>query len=77
MSLGITEIVLILAVVLVLFGGKRIPALAKALGRAVYEYKRARESLKNELCESEETIKRRNTKVKKAQKASRKKISKK
>ena len=31
MSLGLTEIALILVVVLVLFGGKRIPELAKAL----------------------------------------------
>ena len=39
MSLGLTEIALILVVVLVLFGGKRIPELAKALGKAQYEYK--------------------------------------
>ena len=32
MSLGLSEIVLILIVVLILFGGKRIPELAKALG---------------------------------------------
>ena len=37
MSLGLTEMALILVVVLVLFGGKRIPELAKALGRAQYE----------------------------------------
>lgn len=48
MSLGFTEIVLILAVVLVLFGGKRIPELAKALGRAQYEYKKARDMMQNE-----------------------------
>lgn len=40
MSLGLSEIVLILIVVLILFGGKRIPELAKALGRAQYEYKK-------------------------------------
>ena len=32
MSLGLSEIVLILIVVLILFGGKIIPGLAKALG---------------------------------------------
>lgn len=48
MSLGLTEIALILVVVLVLFGGKRIPELAKALGKAQYEYKRAKEMLQNE-----------------------------
>ena len=48
MSLGLTEIALILVVVLVLFGGKRIPELAKALGKAQYEYKKAKEKLQNE-----------------------------
>lgn len=43
MSLGLTEIALILVVVLVLFGGKRIPELAKALGKAQYEYKKAKD----------------------------------
>ena len=47
MSLGLSEIVLILIVVLILFGGKRIPELAKALGRAQYEYKKARDMLQN------------------------------
>lgn len=48
MSLGFTEIILILVAVLLLFGGKRIPELAKALGRASYEYKKAKDVLKNE-----------------------------
>ena len=39
---------MILIVVLILFGGKRIPELAKALGRAQYEYKKARDMLQNE-----------------------------
>ena len=48
MSLGITEITLILVVILLLFGGKRIPELARALGRASYEYKKAKEKIKKE-----------------------------
>lgn len=40
MSLGITEILLILVVIILLFGGKRIPEIARALGRASYEYKK-------------------------------------
>lgn len=56
MSIGISELILILAVVLVLFGGKRIPELARALGKASYEYKKAKESLQNEAKELKETI---------------------
>ena len=56
MSLGVTEIILILVVVLVLFGGKRIPELAKALGRAQYEYKKAKETLQSEANELKESV---------------------
>lgn len=48
MSLGITEITLIIIVVLLLFGGKRIPELARALGKASYEFKKAKEVIKKE-----------------------------
>lgn len=51
MSLGITEIVLILVVVLVLFGGKKIPELARGLGKAQAEYKKAKETIENEVNE--------------------------
>lgn len=56
MSLGITEIALILVVVLILFGGKRIPELAKALGRAQLEYKKAKEALQNEAQDFKNTV---------------------
>ena len=56
MSLGLTEIILILVVVLILFGGKRIPELAKALGKAQYEYKKAKEMLQNEAKELKDTV---------------------
>lgn len=56
MSLGLTEIALILVVVLVLFGGKRIPELAKALGKAQYEYKKAKEMLQNEAQELKDSV---------------------
>ena len=56
MSLGLTEIALILVVVLVLFGGKRIPEPAKALGKAQYEYKRAKEMLQNEAKDLKDSV---------------------
>ena len=38
-GLGTPEILIILAVVLLLFGGKKIPELMKGLGRGVKEFK--------------------------------------
>ncbi len=38
---GVTEILLILAVVLLLFGGKKIPELMKGLGKGIKEFKDA------------------------------------
>ena len=48
MSLGFTEILLIAVFVLIVFGSKRIPELARALGRASYEFKKAKAELENE-----------------------------
>lgn len=48
MSLGFWEIFLIVVVIIVLFGPKRIPELAKALGRANYEFKKAKTELESE-----------------------------
>ena len=48
MSIGVQEILLIILVVLLLFGGKRIPELARAFGRASYEFKKAKETIKKE-----------------------------
>ena len=39
--LGVTEILMILAVVLLLFGGKKIPELMKGLGSGLNEFKKA------------------------------------
>lgn len=54
MSLGFTEIFLIIIVVLLLFGSKRIPELARALGRAKHEFEKAKDTLKQE---AEEIVK--------------------
>ena len=40
-KLGVTEIILILAIVLLLFGGKKIPELMKGLGKGMKEFKDA------------------------------------
>jgi len=41
MNLGGGEIILILAIVLILFGAKKLPELAKGLGQGIREFKRA------------------------------------
>ena len=48
MSIGFTEILFIVFIVLILFGAKRIPDLARSLGRASYEFKKAKNALKEE-----------------------------
>ena len=40
-SLGVTEILIILAIILLLFGGKKIPELMKGLGSGIKEFKNA------------------------------------
>lgn len=40
-GLGATEIILIIAVVLLMFGGKKIPELMKGLGSGIKEFKNA------------------------------------
>jgi sec-independent protein translocase protein TatA len=40
-GLGVTEIVLIIAVVLLLFGGKKIPELMRGMGKGIKEFKSA------------------------------------
>jgi len=40
-GLGAPEIILIVAVILLMFGGKKIPELMKGLGRGVKEFKDA------------------------------------
>ena len=52
-GIGWSEIAVILLVVLLLFGSKRIPELARALGKASFEFKKAKQSI---LQESEELV---------------------
>jgi sec-independent protein translocase protein TatA len=40
---GIGEVLIILAVILLLFGAKRLPELSRSLGRSLSEFKRGRQ----------------------------------
>ena len=48
-SLGPFEIVAILVIVLLLFGGKKLPELAKGLGKGLREFKNASRDIKQEV----------------------------
>src|SRR5512141_2053883 len=48
-NLGGMEIILILALVLVLFGAKKLPELAKGLGQGIKEFKKATREVTDEV----------------------------
>ncbi len=54
-SIGATEIIIILAVVLLLFGGKKIPELMKGLGSGIKEFKNAAKDDQPAVKKEEET----------------------
>jgi len=49
MSLGAPEIIIIFFVVLLLFGAKKLPELAKGLGKGIKEFKKASSDIKDEV----------------------------
>ena len=51
-DIGGSEIVLIMMVVLMFFGSKSIPGIAKTLGRTLYEFRNATSELQNEIKKS-------------------------
>ncbi len=52
-SLGMPELIIILLVVLLLFGAKRLPELARGLGRGIREFKDATQHVEKEFKELE------------------------
>ena len=50
---GTTELFVVFLVILLLFGAKNIPKLARSLGRASKEFKNAREDFEKELLDDE------------------------
>ena len=48
-ALGGTEVVLILAVILILFGAKKIPELARGMGQGIKEFKKATKEVTDEI----------------------------
>ncbi|MBL7837421.1 MAG: twin-arginine translocase TatA/TatE family subunit [Bacteroidetes bacterium] len=48
-NLGPTEIILIVAIVLIFFGGKKIPELMRGLGNGIREFNEAKNNVKSEI----------------------------
>jgi len=49
LNIGTSEMMLIVFVALLLFGGKKLPELARGLGRGIREFKDASESIKRDI----------------------------
>ena len=53
-SLGGQELIWIFIIVLLLFGAKKLPELARGVGKSMGEFKKAREEFEREITRSEE-----------------------
>jgi len=56
MSLGPWEIGLIILVIIILFGGKKLPELARGLGLGLKEFKKATGEIKDEVKSATEEV---------------------
>lgn len=57
MRIGVTEILLILVLVLVIFGGGKLAGVGKALGQSIREFKKEVKTDKEEAAENKEETK--------------------
>lgn len=61
-GLGTTEMVVIFLALLLIFGGKKLPELAKGLGKGIKEFKKATREIESDLDMSEDHSEDRTTK---------------
>ncbi len=66
-NFGGSEIILIMFVVLLLFGGKKIPELMRGLGKGIREFNNARTSIEGEIREGMREVDLRKLEEKKAE----------
>lgn len=57
-SLGGQEMIWIFIIVLLLFGAKKLPELARGVGKSMGEFKKAREEFEREITRSEDEVTR-------------------
>ncbi len=55
-GIGMPELILILAVALIILGPRKLPEIARALGKGISEFRRATSDLKDEIRKVEEEI---------------------
>lgn len=55
-SLGGQEIIVIFLIVLLLFGAKKLPELARGIGKSMGEFKKAREDFEKEITRAETDV---------------------
>lgn len=48
-GIGVPEVMIVLLVVLLFFGAKRIPELARGIGQGINEFKKASDDIKKEI----------------------------
>lgn len=53
-NLGMGELIVILLIVLLLFGASRLPEIARSLGKAAKEFKKAGKEIKSDIEDTEE-----------------------
>jgi len=55
-TLGTQEIIIIFLIVLLLFGAKKLPELARGIGKSMGEFKKAREDFEREITRAETDV---------------------
>lgn len=53
MPIGMPEMVMIFVVILLLFGAKKLPELARGIGKSMGEFKKARDDFEHEITRAE------------------------
>lgn len=56
MGMGTQEMVIIFLIVLLLFGAKKLPQLARGVGKSMGEFKKARDEFENEIQRAEHDV---------------------
>ena len=57
-NIGPTEVWIILGILILLFGAKKLPELARGMGKSMGEFKKAREDFEHEVSQAEDEAKK-------------------